>query len=1297
MTATVQGVGGKARTPRARAPAILAIALLLLAVGTSLVSRAPPVSITVPYSSTPVGDPDLDGNPATGAWSDALATAIPLENAEAAPYGSATLYAKHDNVNLFLRLDGSIDVPWTSAASNRFWVGFIVSPTGTTHHGGGTWDGSFFGLWDGTDYAPQPTYPPRVVDTTGFDRPPIADGNQDAVGFMRYSGAAAPYGFTAEWRRPLNSGDAEDLTYTADGVATYNFFATSDSDGGGSQGGNIRHKQVTNLNTLKLAPMTAPNTAPTIDLTTPNGGEAWTGGTPHTIRWNMSDAETAVASLSVWLNYSLNNGASYSPIAGAQGLTGLTCPCTYAWTTPAADSTTALVRATVVDGGGLSGTDASSAAFAIDSTRPTVTGTVPMNGATGVPTTTTVQVTFSEPMNRGSAELAFSLQRMDTMAYVGGTSSWAGATLTFTPSAALAQAVTFTGRVNASALDASDPGNGMASLYTFSFATVDASPPTITSAAIPALQESGGPVNITATAMDNVGVTGVWTEVRDPGGALLGNFTMAWDGSGYSYAAVYRTTGTYTFRAVARDAAGNWAEDTGTFVVRDTTPPSITHAPPAGAAVGIPIPLQASVVDNDAVAQVRVNYTDVLGATTNATMTPSGPFYVVTIPGQPAAGTVTYFVWAADPSGNAARTVLYSVTVFASDVTPPTIAAVTANPPVQDVPGPVNVTADVTDNVAVATVYLDVTDPLGAPVGNFSMARVGLSDTFSVERPYLVLGAYSLVVWAADTSGNVASATGGFSVVDRIAPTVVSTSAAPDPQQVGLPVDFAAQVTDNGPIDRVTIDIADPLGTPLGNFTMTLVGGNYTYASSFAAIGVHTFVVWAVDLGGNAASAGGQFTIRDVDSTPPTISAVVANPPVQDVPGPVNVTADVTDNVAVATVYLDVTDPLGAPVGNFSMARVGATSAYFLERPYTVLGTHSFAIWATDTTGNVASAGGGFAVVDRVLPAIVAASAAPDPQEIGLSVAFAARVTDNDRVDLVTVRIADPGGALLGNFTMTLTGSDYRYARPFGGVGVHTYAVWATDPSGNAATSSGTFTVEDVRPPIVSATGAGTYEVGTVVTFDASASADNWGIANYTWVFDYDGAPISLFGAVVTWTFGILGTYDVNVTVTDLAGLRASATLAVIVVHDAPPMPSIDAVTPTVPGCLRVTWTPLADPTVTTYRLFRWNATEAAFLLLAEATPANASFDDCGLEYDAVYTYRMTVLDDTGFESAPSPMVNGRTTAPPPAAAIELPLVLAVVLLSAFAAVLAIALFAERRKRKGEKEPAPVTEDLPPK
>ncbi len=47
------------------------LALAFLAVG--LFSTAAPVSITLPFSSIPVIDKELDGDPATGSWSDATA------------------------------------------------------------------------------------------------------------------------------------------------------------------------------------------------------------------------------------------------------------------------------------------------------------------------------------------------------------------------------------------------------------------------------------------------------------------------------------------------------------------------------------------------------------------------------------------------------------------------------------------------------------------------------------------------------------------------------------------------------------------------------------------------------------------------------------------------------------------------------------------------------------------------------------------------------------------------------------------------------------------------------------------------------------------------------------------------------------------------------------------------------------------------------------------------------------------------------------------------------------------------
>jgi len=92
---------------------------------------------------------------------------------------------------------------------------------------------------------------------------------------MRYQGTGAPYSFTAEWRRPLKSGDSEDLSYQADGATVYNFFVTTDSDGSGSAGGSIAHRMITNLNVMKIEVAQSTGTPPTIVHNAPT--EAVTG------------------------------------------------------------------------------------------------------------------------------------------------------------------------------------------------------------------------------------------------------------------------------------------------------------------------------------------------------------------------------------------------------------------------------------------------------------------------------------------------------------------------------------------------------------------------------------------------------------------------------------------------------------------------------------------------------------------------------------------------------------------------------------------------------------------------------------------------------------------------------------------------------------------------------------------------------------------------------------------------------------------------------------------------------------
>ncbi|NIN65388.1 MAG: hypothetical protein GTO63_11965, partial [Anaerolineae bacterium] len=97
-----------------------------------------------------------------------------------------------------------------------------------------------------------------------FARPPVLDTLQDVFGTLRYTGSVSPYNFTAEWRRSLESLDDEDIVYEADGATTYNFFVTTDSDGGGSLGGSISHRETTNLNSFRLEASGATPIPPTI-------------------------------------------------------------------------------------------------------------------------------------------------------------------------------------------------------------------------------------------------------------------------------------------------------------------------------------------------------------------------------------------------------------------------------------------------------------------------------------------------------------------------------------------------------------------------------------------------------------------------------------------------------------------------------------------------------------------------------------------------------------------------------------------------------------------------------------------------------------------------------------------------------------------------------------------------------------------------------------------------------------------------------------------------------------------------
>ena len=84
--------------------------------------------------------------------------------------------------------------------------------------------------------------------------------------------------------------------------------------------------------------------------------------------------------------------------------------------------------------------------------------------------------------------------------------------------------------------------------------------------------------------------------------------------------------------------------------------------------------------------------------------------------------------------------------------------------------------------------------------------------------------------------------------------------------------------------------------------------------------------------------------------------------------------------------------------------------------------------------------------------------------------------------------------------------------------------------------------------PVANAGADKNTTTGLSVTFDASASTDDIGIASYSWDFDEsNGITSEASGVTATKTYATAGTYIVTLTVTDTSGQISSDTLQVVV------------------------------------------------------------------------------------------------------------------------------------------------------
>ena len=210
-----------------------------------------------------------------------------------------------------------------------------------------------------------------------------------------------------------------------------------------------------------------------------------------------------------------------------------------------------------------------------DLTPPTVISTNPVNGASNVSASATVNATFSEPMASATITTStFSLADTTAPASVSGTVTYSSGTntATFTPSASLAVGHTFTATVKGGAGGVTDlAGNPLAADVSWSFTTAapDTTPPTVQlTAPSNGATVSGTAVTLSATASDNVAVDHVDFLVN-------GNVVATDTATPYTYSwdSTMVANGPATITARAVDTSNNPATSSASVTVSNLSGP----------------------------------------------------------------------------------------------------------------------------------------------------------------------------------------------------------------------------------------------------------------------------------------------------------------------------------------------------------------------------------------------------------------------------------------------------------------------------------------------------------------------------------------------------------------------------------------------------------------------------------------------------------------------------------------------------------------------------------------------------
>ncbi len=492
-------------------------------------------------------------------------------------------------------------------------------------------------------------------------------------------------------------------------------------------------------------PPTVSSMAPANNATNVNPGTAVTA--------TFSEAVTNVTTST----FTLRAGGASADLSGSVSVNGAGTTATFTPSAALAASTT--YTATVTTGVRDAANNAMAAsrtwtfttAAAADTTAPTVTGTNPANNANNVAVNAAVSATFSENILSSSVTTS-----SFTVNGVAGAVSVSGATATFTPSAPLAFATTYTATVTTAVTDLA--ANRLAANRTWSFTTgaaPDTAPPTVSSTA-PVNNATAVPVSSTvaATFSEAMKASTISTanfQLRQGTNDIPGTVTLNGAGTTATFqpSSPLSNSATYTATVTTgvQDAAGNAmaANRTWSFTTSaaaDTSAPDVTSTTPANNAADVMV--NASLTANfsesvDPLTVTAATFTLRNGTTTVPGAASASGGTATFRPAEPLANGSTYTASLTtgikDLAGNAlAASYSWSFTTgAAADTSSPTV---TGTSPARDATG-VPLTAAVTatfseplDAATVTTATFTLKDATNATVTG-AVTYAGATATFA--------------------------------------------------------------------------------------------------------------------------------------------------------------------------------------------------------------------------------------------------------------------------------------------------------------------------------------------------------------------------------------------------------------------------------------------------------------------------------------------------------------------------------------------------------------------------------------